>query len=80
MKEQASPVKPIIPSILRFAASDADFRGRLVRCVGMTLAEEGFILTNDEMRTLREMIKPLEGLSERVVYERIAALSRLNPR
>ncbi len=80
MKEQAAAVKSIIPLILHRAASDADFRGRLVYCLGTTLAEEGFILDDEEMRAIREMIEPLAGLSDRLVYERIAALSRRNPR
>ncbi|GEM_PF-4210528 len=73
-------VKSIIPFILNRAAADADFRGRLVRQLGNTLAEEGFILNDEEMRAIREMIEPLDGLTERVVYERIAALYRRNPR
>lgn len=73
-------VKSIIPLVLHRAAADADFRGRLVRQLGSTLAEEGFILNDEEMRAIREMIEPLDGLTERVVYERIAALSRRNPR
>ncbi len=80
MKERASSAKSIIPVVLHCAASNADFRGRLVRCLGMALAEEGFVLTDDEMRIIREMIEPLEELPERVVYERVAALSRRNPR
>jgi hypothetical protein len=70
----------VIPTVLHLAAVNPVFRGRLMEQAGTALAEEGFILSDDEMYRLRGMIEPLAGLPERPLYERIAALSRMNPR
>lgn len=78
--KRVNSVKSLISVVLHRAAADADFRGRLVRHLGNTLAEEGFILDDEEMRAIREMIEPLDGLTDRIVYERVSALSRRNPR
>lgn len=59
------------------AEADAHFRQRTLENLGATLAEEGLILTDDEMRTIREFWETLRGLSERAAYERIAARARL---
>ena len=58
------------------AEGDAHFRERARQNLGSTLAEEGLILTDDEMRQLRDFWETLQGLSERAAYERIAALAR----
>lgn len=70
----------VIPTVLHLAAVNPIFRGRLTQQLGTALAEEGFILNDDEMYRLRGLIEPLVGLPERSLYERIAALSRSNPR
>lgn len=58
------------------AAEDADFRRRCLGNLGTALAEEGFILTDAEMSTLRGYFESLVGLRERVAYERLAAMAR----
>ncbi len=62
------------------AANDPDFRRRTLLNLGMALAEDGFILTNEEMAVMRDWWEPLCGLSERAAYERLAALARSHPR
>jgi hypothetical protein len=58
------------------AARDEEFRRRALHNLGIALAEEGFVLTDVEMREVREEWEPLQSLSERVAYERITALAR----
>jgi hypothetical protein len=62
------------------AAEDVDFRRRSLSNLGLALAEEGIILTDAEMTTMRNLWEPLRGLSERAAYERITALARFHPR
>ena len=73
-------VSGVIRQALWKAATDTDFRRRALANMGMALAEEGFILSDAEMTTMRGLWEPLMGLSERASYERIMALSRSNPR
>lgn len=68
--------KTVIGSVLDKAREDSDFRRRLLGSPGMALAEEGFILTDDEMRILRGHWETWQDLSERAAYERIMALAR----
>ena len=55
-----------IARIFARAASDEVFRRRAQQNIGFALAEEGFILTDAEMREVRQHWEPLLGLSERV--------------
>lgn len=73
-------VSAVVRQALWRAAVDPDFRRRSLANLGMALAEDGFILTDGEMTTLRSLWEPLTGLSERASYERIAALARSHPR
>ncbi|MCS6775649.1 MAG: hypothetical protein RMJ43_06310 [Chloroherpetonaceae bacterium] len=65
-----------IRAILWRASVDADFRGRLIRDPGCTLAEEGFVLSDVQMAVLRTHLEEWRGLEDRVAYERIVALAR----
>jgi hypothetical protein len=65
-----------VGQVLRRAEAEADFRRRLLSNPGTALAEEGFILTDEEMRTLREHWESWRNMSERAAYERIMALAR----
>jgi hypothetical protein len=65
----------IVERILRLAAERSDFRRRALRDLGLALAEEGFILTDAEMATMRDYFEPLRSLSDRASQERIAALA-----
>ncbi len=62
--------------VLWKAVDDAAFRRRLLQDLGNSLAEEGFILSDDEMRTLRNCWESVSGLSERRALEQIAAFAR----
>lgn len=63
--------------ILQRAQADADFRRRFLKDFGNALAEEGFLLSDDDMATLRGHWEGWHGLSERGAYERIMALARI---
>lgn len=67
--------KKVLVSVLNRAREDADFRRRLLGSPGTALAEEGFILNDEEMRTLRSHWETWQPLSERAAYERIMALA-----
>lgn len=67
--------KKVIVSVLNRAQEDADFRRRLLGSPGTALAEEGFILSDDEMTLLRSHWEIWQGMSERAAYERIMALA-----
>lgn len=71
MKEAA------VERVLTKAAADAAFRRRALTNLGTALAEEGFILTDAEMTTLRTLWEPLPTLEERAAYERIMALAHM---
>ena len=62
--------------ILWRAATDEDFRNRTIENLGMTLAQEGFLLTDSEMAQMRTWWEEIRGLSARGAAERIQALSR----
>ena len=64
-----------VERILRLAVDSGEFRRRALRNLGTALAEEGFILTDTEMATLRAHFEPLTHLSDRAGYERIVALA-----
>lgn len=66
--------------VFRRAAHDTEFRRRALQNMGIALAEEGFVLTDAEMRELREHWEPLQSVSERAAYERIMALARQHAR
>jgi hypothetical protein len=63
-------------AIFKRLASDPVFRQQAMRNLGTALAEEGFVLTDEEMRAMREIWESLAGLDERAVRERLAALAR----
>lgn len=73
------PIEEMTPigKALWRAAEDAGFRSRTLHNLGAALAEEGFILSDEEMTTLRRYWEPLFGLPERAAYERIMALARM---
>lgn len=62
------------------AAEDSEFRRRTLANLGMALAEEGFILTDDEMATMRSYWESLVGLTEPALSKQVMALARANPR
>jgi hypothetical protein len=62
--------------LLRRLATDSLFREHASRNLGTALAEEGFVLTDEEMHFMREIWEGLAGLDERQVHERLAALAR----
>ena len=63
----------IVGRVLMTAAREAVFRRSMLEDMGSALAAEGFILSDDEMRILREKWDTLRGLSERTAQERIRA-------
>ena len=69
-------IESVVGRVLWRAAEDPEFRRRMRQDLGITLAEEGFILADAEMSILREQFEPLQGLTDRAAYERIAALAR----
>ena len=66
----------MVGRVLWRAVEDAGFRRRALSNLGSALAEEGFILSDDEMTTLRGCWEPLPALSERAAYERLMAMAR----
>jgi hypothetical protein len=66
----------IVGRILWLAVEDPGFRARLLLGPGNALAEEGFVLNDDEMSTFRECFDSLNNLTERRAYERINAMAR----
>jgi hypothetical protein len=58
------------------AVDDAAFRRRLLMDPGNALAEEGFVLSDDEMRTMRGYWESVSGLSDRRAMEQLAAYAR----
>ena len=62
------------------AAEDGEFRRRTLANLGIALAEEGFILTDDEMGTMRSYWESLAGLTEPALSKRVMALARAYPR
>jgi hypothetical protein len=62
--------------ILRRAAADEEFRSRAIENLGVALAQEGFLLTDQEMAQLRTWWEEIVALSPRGASERIAALAR----
>lgn len=66
----------IVGRVLWLAVEDSGFRGRLLVNLGASLAEEGFVLSDAEMSTLREYYESLHNLNERRALERINALAR----
>ncbi len=59
--------------VLITAAREGVFRRAMLEDMGCALAAEGFVLSDDEMRALREKWDTLRGLSERTAQERIRA-------
>ncbi len=66
----------VVGRVLWRAVEDSDFRRRAIQNLGSALAEDGFILSDDEMRELRNCWEPIQALSERAAYERIMANAR----
>jgi hypothetical protein len=66
----------VVGRILWLAVEDAGFRARLLLGPGNALAEEGFVLNDDEMSTLRDCFESLNHLTERRAFERINAMAR----
>ena len=64
-----------LSKIWQKARHDPDFRRRFLQSSGNALAEEGFLLDDEEMAELRTTLETLVGLSERASYERIMALA-----
>ncbi len=62
--------------VLHRAAQEPVFLKRMTTHLGQAVAEEGFVLTDGEMRQLRGYWEALEGLSDRQVYEKVSALAR----
>lgn len=66
----------MIGRVLWRAADDEEFRDRTMRSLGAALAEEGFILNDADMATLRTYWESLVGLNRRAVSEKIQAFAR----
>jgi len=62
--------------ILWRAVENAEFRRRAMQNLGTALAEEGFVISDDEMETLRTCWESVDSLGERAAYERISAMAR----
>lgn len=68
--------RSIIAKVLSLAAEDVLFREHVRARMGEALAQNGFVLADDEMAALRAILEPLHRLNDRAAAERIAALSR----
>ena len=66
----------VITRLLWRASVDREFRNRARQDLGFALAQEGFILSDDEMAYLREWWEGLHGLGDRAAQERITAQAR----
>ena len=63
----------MVGRVLMTAAREGVFRRAMLDDMGCALAAEGFILSDDEMRVLREKWETLSGLSDRMAHEKIRA-------
>ena len=68
--------RSLLARILRRAAADPEFRNRAIDNLGMALAQEGFLLSDEEMAQMRTWWEQMEGLTARGAAERIEALAR----
>ncbi len=66
----------VVGKILWKAGQDSDFRRRFLADMGNALAEEGFILSDEEMHTLREHSTAFLYLEDRFAQERILSIAR----
>ena len=66
----------MVGRVLWRATEDGEFRKRLISNLGAALAEEGFILSDSEMGSLRDQWESVINLNERAAYERVMALAR----
>ncbi len=66
----------VVGRVLWRAVEDPGFRARLLLGSSSALAEEGFVLNDEEMSTLRECFESLHQLTERRAFERISAMAR----
>lgn len=62
--------------VMRHAAADEEFRARAIDNLGMALAQDGFLLTDGEMRQLRDWWEEITSMGARDAAERIRALAR----
>ncbi len=62
--------------VLWKAGEDSHFRRRFLANMGTALAEEGFLLNDEEMQTLRELWETFGRLEDRPAQERILAIAR----
>ncbi len=69
-------LESVIGRVLWKASREADFRKRFIQNPSGSLAEEGFILSDEEMMTLRSHWEGWQGLEDRLAASRIAALAR----
>ena len=67
-------------NVLLLAAKDIEFMRRLIANPGTALAEEGFILDDQQMSRMRPMIVEVQGLPERTARERIRAMAHAHRR
>ncbi|MCX6379694.1 MAG: hypothetical protein NT023_09505 [Armatimonadetes bacterium] len=66
----------VVGRILWKAGLDSSFRHRLLAGMGNALAEEGFILNDEEMQTLRDHSASFLSLSDAMARERILSIAR----
>ena len=67
----------VVGRILWLAVEDAAFRRRLVANLGAALAEEGFILSDSDMQTMRQYHDIFEVTTDdRKAFEKINAMAR----
>ncbi|HLJ20319.1 MAG TPA: hypothetical protein VKU84_08980 [Stellaceae bacterium] len=62
--------------VMARAALDEEFRARFLDNLGMALAQDGFLLTDGEMRQLRDWWDEIRTMGARDAAERIRALAR----
>ena len=65
----------VLEKVFRQAANDPLFRRRIIDQPGIALSEEGFVLSDEEMRTVRAHLEPLRNASDREINERVRAIA-----
>lgn len=68
--------RSVVGRALWKAGEDSDFRRRFLANMGNALAEEGFLLNDEEMQSLREHWEAFGHLEDRFAKERILAIAR----
>lgn len=72
--------RSVLGRVMWRAGEDFEFRRRFLSNMGTALAEEGFLLDDNEMQTLREYWEQFGHLEDRPAQERILAIARAKHR